>query len=41
VHGFDRFFRAAMAQLQLTPTAASGTRLAQSRHRHARFKFQG
>jgi hypothetical protein len=41
VHGFDRIFRAAMAQLHLTSTAAFSARLALSRHRHAHYPFQG
>ncbi|WP_165183861.1 hypothetical protein [Caulobacter soli] len=41
VHGFDRFLRAAMAQLQLTPTAASCTRPAPPRVRHTAFDIQG
>jgi hypothetical protein len=41
VHGFDRFFRAAMAQLPLIRSAALPARFAFSRTRHARFKFQG
>jgi len=41
IHGFDRFFRAAMAQLPLIRSAASGTRLALSRARHTAFQFQG
>jgi len=41
VHGFDRFFRAAMAQLRLNPTAASRTRLALPRIRHTAFDIQG
>jgi hypothetical protein len=45
-HGFDRFFRAAMAQLPLIRSAAllsfeRGARLAHPCARHARFKFQG
>jgi hypothetical protein len=41
VHGFDRFFRAAMAQLPLIRSTALPARFAFSRARHARFKFQG
>jgi hypothetical protein len=46
VHGFDRTFRAAMAPLHLTPTAASSTRLALPcslwvRIRHTAFDIQG
>jgi len=41
VHGFDRFPRAAMARLQLTPTAALPARLALSRIRHTAFDIQG
>jgi hypothetical protein len=41
VHGFDRFFRAAMAQLSLTRSAALSARLAFSRVRHTAFDIQG
>jgi hypothetical protein len=41
VHGFDRIFRAAMAQLHLTSTAALRARRAPLRTRHIALKFQG
>jgi hypothetical protein len=41
VHGFDRFFRAAMAQLSLIRSAVRLARLAQLRVRHTAFKIQG
>jgi hypothetical protein len=41
VHGFDRFFRAAMAQLPLIRSAALSARFAQLRIRHTAFDIQG
>jgi hypothetical protein len=41
VHGFDRFFRAAMAQLPLIRSAVRLARLAQLARPPYPFKFQG
>jgi hypothetical protein len=41
MHGFDRFPRAAMAQLPLIRSAAFRTRLAPMRVRHTAFDIQG